>query len=160
MRLAILIFLLSLSLLSAPSRAEEGPGDFRFAHEKFHESYNRLLVEINDGLEPGDTNYRKEDFKSTYQKVYNGGKCHCRSGYCRPTIFRVTELGSAVGYDILVDGTWIPIPADSLQNERTLSRELMASLFPGDVQAHVCAYPNEMEPYGHLIECAIIPLGN
>lgn len=144
------------------------PGDVGYRHVDFHFIYQELVREVNGEpvvLGPGDEGYRKEELQSTYGELYSSQKCHCKSGYCRPTVVRPTQLAAETGLDILVNRAWRPIPKNSLHHERTLSPELMLKLFPphegiqtadGYMRGHVCAY--ETESSGRLtIECAIIP---
>lgn len=99
-----------------------------------------------------------DKFHKVYQKIYQGGKCHCRWGYCRPTRVRLTQLGAVSGWDIEVSGAWIPVPTDSLQNEKSLSPEIMSELMDG-VSAHVCAHPDASAPHGQMIECSMFSEG-
>jgi len=133
-----------------------GPSYVGYQHDKYHEPYKRLTEFVNGVLGPGDHGYRSDEFNDTYRQLYSQGKCACKSGYCRPTNIRITELGSPTGFDILVSGVWIPVPQESLHNERTLPRELWEALMK-DADAHVCAYPDASKPYGFRIECAIVP---
>lgn len=102
--------------------------------------------------------YLHDKFHEAYKKIYDKGKCHCRWGYCRPTRVRLTQLGAVSGWDIEVSGVWMPVPGESLQNETSLSPEIMSKLMDG-VGAHVCAYPDTSAPHGQRIECSIFPSG-
>jgi hypothetical protein len=135
------------------------PGDKDYEHERYHEPYQRFWRHVNgvDDLQPSDHNYMSEKFGPTYKKLYAGGKCACKAGYCRPTKWRLTELGAPSGYDILVNRQWMPVPEGALHNEKTLPPELWAELMK-DADAHVCAYPDEsVVGFGQRIECAIVP---
>jgi hypothetical protein len=134
------------------------PGDVGYDHERYHETYKRLVTTVNgDSLQPSDEKYMSDKFGPTYQKLYSGGKCSCKSGYCRPSKWRPTELGSPTGYDILVNRQWVPVPKGALHNEKTLPLELWKELMRG-ASAHVCAYPDvNVKHFGQRVECAIVP---
>lgn len=156
---ATLVALVAFTLFAPVASAQEAGLSFEgFEHHKYHQPYNDLYTQVNQTLGPGDKGYRLDEFQPTYRGVYSSGKCACKSGYCRPTDTRPTELGSPTGKDILVQGVWMPVPMDSLQNEKTLTPELMQALLTG-AHAHVCAYPDSSAPYGYRIECSIFYLG-
>ena len=134
------------------------PGDKDYRHETYHELYQRFWLHVN-GIEltPGDEQYMSEEYGSTYKKLYRSGKCACKSGYCRPTKWRPTELGASTGYDILVNRQWMPVPEGALHNEKSLPPELWSELMSG-AEAHACAYPDSrVANFGQRIECAIVP---
>lgn len=133
------------------------PGDEKYRHDDFHHAYKRLYQEVNAALEPGDENYRKDELGDTYQHLYDEGKCACKSGYCRPTKYRRTELGADSGWDVIVNRVWVPVPLYALHHEGTLSRELFNELM-ATADAHVCAYTNWRSIERKVeIECAIVP---
>lgn len=146
-----------MTLTSSVMAGDLQPGDVLYGHnENNHKAYKQLYREVNGGVsKPGDVGYRLDEFQGAYKKVYDAGKCACRSGYCRATNIRLTEYGSPTGYDIKINGAWHPVPMEAMQNEHTLSRELMRNLFYDGTMAHVCAYPDVNIPGGQRIECAI-----
>lgn len=155
----LLTLIVSL-FLAPPLLADELQlGDVGYQHDvhENHEAYKQLYREVNgQGQQLGDKDYGSAEFLENYKKVYQGGKCACKTGYCRPTDIRYTRLGSPTGYDILVSRQWLPVPLSALQNEKTLSPELMRGLFRSGVIAHVCAYENPASFGGWHIECAIV----
>lgn len=137
--------------------ANLNPGDVGYQHEKYHEPYKRLVIEVNgDAIGPGDEKYQQEKYGETYKQLYASQKCACKSGYCRPTLVRSSKLGAETGFDVMISGKWVPVPRESLHHENSLSKELWAALM-GESDAHVCAYPDATAPFGQIIECVIVP---
>ena len=83
-----------------------------------------------------------------YKKVFGEiGQCACGTGDCRVTDFRVTELGSPIGYDIVVYRQWMPVGEKVwIPKSEDVPRQLRTE------RAHVCAYAVG----GINIPCAII----
>jgi hypothetical protein len=133
------------------------PGYVGYQHGKYHKPYERFWIEINgDSLGLGDEKYLQEKYGGTYKQLYSSGKCACKSGYCRPTLARPTQLDAETGYDVIINGEWVPVPKGTLHHEKSLSPELWAALM-AEAGAHVCAYPDTTAPYGQRIECVIVP---
>jgi hypothetical protein len=133
------------------------PGQVGYEHEKYHEPYKQLTIEVNgDSLGPGDENYLQDKYGGTYQQLYASQKCACKSGFCRPTLARPTEHGAETGYDVLINDEWVPVSKGSLHHENSLSPELWDALM-AEAEAHVCAYPDATAPFGQRIECVIVP---
>lgn len=101
-------------------------------------------------LEPGDYGYRHDEFHRFYQlSTVFGGHCFCGNGTCRATIWRPTELRSPVGFDVIIERQWWPLPATVYQPD---SMKLPPELFVD--KAHVCAESNGDK--GPKISCVII----
>ncbi len=95
----------------------------------------RVAPAIAHELEPGDYGYRHDEFHRYYQlSVVFGGHCFCGDGDCRATIWRPTELKSPIGFDVIVERRWRPLPATVYQPD---SFKLPPELFVD--KAHVCA---------------------
>lgn len=100
-------------------------------------------------LGPGDEKYMHKCLHESYKEMYAGAKCHCYTGYCRPTQFRTHEGERQV----LISGHWYDVPDASLRGRNQIPEQLWHQ--PG----HMCARPTgKMLPDGRPeqdIECTV-----
>lgn len=101
-------------------------------------------------LGPGDKGYKHDEFHEHYQKLFKDGDCYCRTGQCRPTIYRIDPT-SPSRIEVKIDGGWYDVPVKALRTKQSVPPELWHE------SAHVCAYPRPTG--GYEIECAIINSG-
>jgi hypothetical protein len=102
-----------------------------------------------DDLHLGDDGFQHDRFHPFYPlKEVFGGHCSCGDGDCRPSKWRLTELGSPALYDVWVREDWHPLPEKVYQPDRSrVPPELRA------YTAHVCCYGPD---YELTIPCALI----
>jgi hypothetical protein len=100
-------------------------------------------------LTPGDKGYMHEELHKHYQTIFSGGRCHCKTGECRPTVFRY-KGGDVNRVQMKHQGVWIDIPPSALIEKETVPKELWG------YQAHICAFET---PSGINVECAILTKG-
>lgn len=127
---------------------------------------NPASTKDKPALQPGDDGFMREELNQAYHLLYEGGRCNCHYGYCRPTTVRHAKPGekSPSGYMVLINRRWYPVPVESLFNENQVSPELWNKLLYGldheqGINGHVCAF---MSQNGVLInECTMVekPLG-
>ena len=88
-----------------------------------------------------------------YQKAFKKWNCHCYTGQCRPTEFRVKKAPSDAfeNYEIFINGLWFPIPRVAFRKEKAEMDEVLLQW-----DAHVCT----SEPPNPHIECAWINLSS
>ncbi len=82
-------------------------------------------------LRPGDEGYRHACLHQYYKQLYDAGKCHCHTGYCRPTRIRYVAGIS----EVLISGVWYEFPREALKRKAEVPPELW------EHEAHVCAHP-------------------
>lgn len=82
-------------------------------------------------LKPGDYGYMHKCLHEAYKKLYEKAKCHCHTGYCRPTHLR-THNGVR---QVLISGHWYDVADEALRGRNKIPEELWHQ--PG----HVCARP-------------------
>jgi hypothetical protein len=87
-------------------------------------------------LKPGDYGYRHHLYHDEYQRLFSPGtRCPCGTGDCRVTISRKTELKSELGWDVMVDGIWRPLPLNVYMPPWNEISQAMR-----EEPAHICAY--------------------
>jgi hypothetical protein len=100
-------------------------------------------------LGPGDQGYRHEELHELYQGFFQG-KCPCSIGECRPTMVRPNAAVPDTAMEVLIDGSWYPVPKDAVKLRENIPIQLLT--YP----AHVCArryyLSGRLAP---LIECVI-----
>jgi hypothetical protein len=126
MRLASILIILCLSTTALAETTEKpkvlGPGDYKYMHEELHPHFEKLFGE---------------------------GKCHCKTGYCRPTVYRLAP--NSVGVEIKIDGGWYAPPQSAMLQKNQIPPELW------HFDALVCAHPTSPGEYD--IECVTINSG-
>lgn len=87
-------------------------------------------------LKLGDKGYRHTEFHEHYQKVFTTTSCHCSTGECRPTDWKVgtPPKGPYTSFFVKVDGEWCPVRRDAMLEKKQVPPELWVD------PAHVCAY--------------------
>ena len=106
----------------------------------------RAFADQQRQLHPGDLGYKHELYHPYYQQVFSP-HCSCGVGDCRVTDWRLSELGSVHGYDVIVDRAWYPLPNDVY----IPPPQLVPSALRQE-RAHICAY----RLLDTSIPCAII----
>lgn len=90
--------------------------------------------ETTDGKQPGDYGYcHTPAMHKVYAEVFK--RCPCHVGECRVTKTRPSDL-SQVGYEVLANGTWVPVTEAMLVHDVTKEQGLLLDQFP----AHICVY--------------------
>ena len=102
-------------------------------------------------LDYGDKGFHHKEYHDDYAQVF-GKYCRCGEGECRATIWRRTQLQSPIGYDVVVDREWRPLPP----NVYLPPSDKIPQALRND-PAHVCAYSGLYAGKEIvLIPCAII----
>jgi len=112
----------------------------------------RAFADQEGPLQPGDKGYKHHEYHPFYEVVF-GPHCRCGDGDCRVTDWRETKLGSKIGYDVLVNREWYPLPDDVyIPPPHLVPTELRRE------RAHICAYifTSASVLLGISIPCAII----
>lgn len=105
-------------------------------------------------LKPGDYKYMHDCLHEYFKEMYVKTKCHCHTGHCRPTLWR---LGKNSETEVLIDGHWYAFSPSTLRERGKIPKELWP--FP----AIVCAIRGQKYlPDGRPeqnVECTVINSG-
>lgn len=93
--------------------------------------------------------YKHCELHPYYQVVFPKWGCHCGSGECRPSTFKVvpTTTDAPEGILVMVGGIMFPVPKGRLKRDRDIPAPLL------EWDAHVCC---TVEPPTPTITCAWI----
>jgi len=116
----------------------------------------QMFVGVPVGEAPGDEGYKHELYHDEYQKLFGDlGHCGCGHGECRVTEWRKTQLGSSLGFDVIVYREWVP-----LQNNCWMPSPEQVPTKLRREWAHICAYqPHADHHMGNItvsVRCALI----
>jgi hypothetical protein len=110
----------------------------------------QLFVDVPYGDAPGDFGYKHKRYHPYYQALFGKlGHCACGTGECRVTDWRMTILNSPIGFDVIVERNWWPLPGNVWMPKA--GDPIPPELFKE--RAHVCAYGRGAEI---IISCALI----
>ena len=87
-----------------------------------------------------------QDYREAFAKL----KCHCHTGFCRPSKFRAVPISATndSGRQIWANNQWCDVMMEHLRRDRSLIPERLLSF-----RAHVCVGSTGCES----LECAIDP---
>lgn len=91
-----------------------------------------------------------DQLHADYREAFAKLKCHCHTGYCRPSEFRAAPFGPTndTGLQIKANGTWCDVTTQHLRRDRNMIPERLLPF-----RAHVCVGSTGCE----ALECAIDP---
>ena len=83
-------------------------------------------------LQPGDYGYMHKCLHEHFVEMYKTSKCHCHTGFCRPTLWRLNDKRET---EVLIDRYWYTFDPKTLRERGVIPKALWP--FP----AIVCARP-------------------